>query len=246
VVTRFVSADDLLFDDLTPQYNDLSVPLTVNFFFASAGENFNDDAKWNATTPIIMKEVDTGKRVADYSVVRQSGEEDTTGVVPCRKFKIVEKGTNGSMTYSACLSRDISDLNLPFVVSMAFAGDGRMPGWTLTSYANEKSGVDWVPQCLEPVTCTAPTEFTEAEQRECQGNDSQVEPVVDENGCFTEYKCMSHEDLAAQSIGNMQRPGCEVNSDVLQKAVRCRQQNKPNFDTTQYDDGGCLLDISCR
>lgn len=244
--TRFVQPDELVFDDMIPQYNDLSIPLTVNFFFAAGGKNFNEDANWNASAPILLKQVDTGKQVADYSVVRQAGDDDTSGIAPCRKFKIVEKSTNGSSTYAVCLSKDVGKFKLPFVVSMAFAGDGGMPSWALKSFSSDKSGVDWVPQCLKPVKCVAPKQFTDVEQRTCNSKGSQIEPVVDDNGCFTEYKCMSQEDLAERSINNMQRPGCGVNPAVKQKVVQCRKQNMPNFDTTQYDNGGCMLDIVCR
>jgi hypothetical protein len=245
-ITNFVQEDNLAFDDLPAKYNDTNIPLAASAIFAYAGKNFNDEANWGAATPILLKKVDNGRSVSDYSVIRQGETDDASGVAPCRKFKIVEKSGTRSSSYVGCFSRGISKLDLPLVVSMDFGGSGDSTNWKLKSFIGEKSGIAWVPQCLSPVKCIAAKEFSDDEWRACNGQGGQVEPTNDEAGCVTEYKCLTQGEQVERSMSNAQRPGCGFNQAVKNKLLECRRLNKPNFDTTKYDGEGCLADVACR
>lgn len=244
VVTNFVQEDELMFDDLPAKFNELDMPLFVNSVFAHAGKNFNGDENWNSSAPVILKNVDTGKDVFDYSIVRQ--DEDASAFRPCRKFKIVEKGDRGTTSYAACASRDIGTSRLPFTVYFNFIGTGSAPSWKLKSVLNEKPTVAWTPQCLEAVRCKAVKWPSDAQRRVCEGKGGSIEPDNNDAGCTTAYKCRTEEDMVKQSISNTQRPGCDVNSAVMAKLLSCRKQNKPNFDPKGYDNAGCLTDVACR
>jgi hypothetical protein len=246
-VTRFNNVDSLAFDDAVAEYNSLVIALPVSNIFAAAGKNFNDEANWSATTPNILKAVDNGQEVADYSIIPQAERTDATLAAPCRDFKIIEKGANVNASFQACLSRDIGKTKLPLAVSFGFIGDNaNSPSWSLKSFVNEKSGVAWVPQCVKGVKCTAPKVFSDSDRRACNGKGGQVQSVNDESGCNTGYKCLSQEELAEQAIGRTQPPNCTVNPAVKQKLVDCRKQNKQNYDPIRYDDNRCLMDITCR
>lgn len=244
-VSRSGNEDKLAFDDMQSEYDQLNVYLTLNSIFAYAGKNFNSPDVWSATAPIILKNVDSGMSLTDYSVIRQ--EEETTGVLPCQKFKIIGKGTNMDGAMNACVAKEVNKIKLPFVVSFAFGDAGQgSPSWQLKSYSSEKSGVIFVPQCLEPVKCVYVTEPTQAEKTACAVKGGQLEQQRTEKGCIKEYKCLTQEEIVNQAISNMQRPGCPVNQVVKNKMLSCRKNNQPNFSISNYDESGCALSVTCR
>lgn len=243
-VSTWVNETGMAFDDAVSKYNDLDLPLTLNRLFAYAGKNFNDREYWETTSPILLKNVFTGQSTGDYSIIPQ--ENDDTGAVPCKKFKMVVKSTDTDGFFNVCVARKIGDINLPFVVSMAFE-NAQGPGWTLKNFANEKSKIAWIPQCLAPVACENIIQPAQSERTACNLRGGQIETNFDQQGCVTEYKCMTQAEIAAATIARMQNPECLVSQKVLDKILQCRKNNLPNFDPAGYDNSGCLADIAnCR
>lgn len=243
-VSKFVTnEEDLAFDDLTSQLNEFNIPLAYNNIFAYAGKNFNAPEVWESTAPIILKDVDSGTSISDYSLIRQT--EDSAGLTPCQKFKLIVKGTSMDGFFNSCVAKQIGKINLPFIVSLAFANE-QGPSWALKSYASEKSGIAWTPQCLESVKCQYVAQPSESARRECGLNSGQMETIKDEKGCVKEQKCVTQKEIVEQSISRTQRPGCSINSEVKKKLLNCRKKNQPNFDVTRYDENGCSQEIVCR
>lgn len=244
-ISKFGNEDKLAFDDMQAEYNQLNVYLTLNSVFANAGKNFNSPEVWSATSPILLKNVDSGMSLSDYSIIRQ--EEQTIGVLPCQKFKIVAKGTNMEGVINACIAKEVNNVKLPFVVSFAYGNSSQGgPSWLLKSYSEEKSGIISVPQCLEPVKCTYVKEPAQAERSSCAAKDGQLEQQRTAKGCVAEYKCFTQEDIVVEAMSRMQNPNCLVNQEVKNKMIACRKSNKPNYDISNYDGNGCALDVVCR
>ncbi|MDD4271676.1 MAG: hypothetical protein PHF50_02635 [Patescibacteria group bacterium] len=244
-VSRSDNEDKLAFDDMQSEYDQLNIYLTLNSIFAYAGKNFNAPEVWSASAPIILKNVDSGMSLTDYSVIRQT--ENTAGVLACQKFKIVAKGTNMNGTMNACAAKEVNGIKLPFMVSFDFGSAGQgSPSWQLKSYSAEKSGIAFVPQCMEPIKCTYIKEPAQAEKTACAARGGQFDQQRTEQGCITEYKCLTQEEIVSQSISNMQRPGCPINQAVLDQALKCRKNNQPNFSISNYDESGCALSLACR
>lgn len=244
-VSRPENEDKLAFDDMQSEYDQLNISLTLNSIFAYAGKNFNSSEVWSSATPIILKNVDSGMSLTDYSVIRQ--EEQTTGVLSCQKFKIVAKGTSTEGTLNACVAKEVNKIKLPFVVSMAFGDQGQGgPSWQLVSYSKEKSGITYAPQCMEPIKCTYIKEPAQAERTACNAKAGQIEQQRTEQGCITEYKCLTQEEIIDNRLSQMQRPGCAIDAAIKSKLLGCRKNNQPNFDVTNYDESGCAISVSCR
>jgi hypothetical protein len=243
-VSTWVNETGMAFDDAVSRYNDLDLPLMLNGLFAYAGKNFNDSEYRETTSPILLKNVSTGQSTGDYSIIPQ--ENDNSGAIPCKKFKMVVKSTNTDGFFNACVAQKIGDINLPFVVSMAFE-NAQGPGWTLKSSSNEKSKVAWIPQCLVPITCENIAQPAQSERTACNLRNGQIETNFDQQGCITEYKCMTQAEIASATIARMQNPQCSVSQKVIDKYLQCRKNNMPNFDPAGYDQQGCLVDIvNCR
>lgn len=242
-VSQWGNEENMAFDSATSFYNDFDIPLIMNSLFAYAGKNFNAPENWQSETPILLKNISTGRSVGDYSIIRQ--EEDQSGLLPCTKFKIIAKTNNTNGYFIACLAKQVNNVPLPFVVSFAFENQ-QGPSWQLKSFASEKSGVALVPQCLEPVVCTFVPELSQAERSECDAKKGRVESEFDEKGCVIKYKCMTELDQAEAAVKRVQRTECQVNQGVLNKYMGCLKNNQPNFSPVRYDESGCLLDITCR
>lgn len=242
-VTSWSNETNMAFDDIAPFYNELNLPLMLNELFVYAGKNFNSNEYWETENPVLLKDVSTGRSMGDYSIIPL--EEDSNGLVPCKKFKIVMKTTNTDGYFTACVARKIGDISLPFIVSFAFQNE-QGPSWELKSFASEKSGIAWVPQCLKPVTCAYITEPSQAERIACSSGGGQIENDFDEQGCIKEYKCLAQLEIASLAISRVQNSGCQINQAVLNKYLQCRKNNMPNFDPVAYDNQGCLIDINCR
>lgn len=244
-VSQSENEDKLAFDDMKSEYDQLNISLTLNSIFAYAGKNFIASDIWSSTTPVILKNVDSGMSLTDYSFIRQ--EEQTTGVLPCQKFKIVAKGTNMEGTFNACVAKEINKIKLPFVVFMAFGDLSQNgPSWQLVSYSKEKSGISFAPQCMEPVKCIYIKEPAQAERTACSAKGGQIDQQRTDQGCITAYKCSMPEDIITEQISRMQRPGCAVNQAVMAKLLSCRKNNQPNFDVTNFDNEQCATNVSCR
>jgi len=234
---------NLAFDDATSSYNELDLPFIINDIFSYAGKNFNSNEYWETKDPIVLKDVSTGRSTGSYSIIPL--EENSSSSIPCKNFKIVAKTTNTDGYFTACVARKIGDVNLPIVVSFAFENE-QGPSWKLESFANEKSGIAWVPQCLSPVVCNYVAEPSQTEKISCSSKGGNFESDSDEQGCIKEYKCLTEIEKANAAISRVQSPSCQINQAVLNKYLQCQKNNKPNFDQTGYDDKGCLTDITCR
>lgn len=242
-ITSFVNREEeLAFDDLSSQYNDFNIPLTLNTIFVYAGKNFNSHEYWNSTTPVVLKNVDTGSSFGNYSIIRQ--EEDSSGVIPCRKFKIVAKTTEMDGFFNTCVTEKIGKINLPFMESLQFEND-QGPSWKLAAYSTEKSGIAWYPQCLTPVRCTYVRMTPGSERIACESKGGEIQQISDEKGCVKEYKCRTQEEIVEGMIRRTQRPDCAINTGVKKKLLDCRKNKKYNFDST-YDNSGCITDVTCR
>ena len=241
--SQWNNESNMAFDDAAPFYNETSLPLAISEIFAYAGKNFSSNEYWEAKDPIVLKNVSTGRSTGSYSVIPL--EEDNSGLVPCKKFKVVAKTTNMDGYFTACVARGIGGISLPIMVSFAFQGE-QGPSWNLKSFTNEKSGIAWVPQCLKPVICNYVAEPSQAEKISCNSKKGNFENDFDSQGCIKEYKCLTEIEKANAEISKMQNPSCQINQNVLNKYLQCRKNNKPNFEQTGYNDQGCLTDINCR
>jgi hypothetical protein len=235
--------EDLAFDNFVSVYNDFSIPLTLNTIFVEGGKNFNSPEYANLTSLVLLKNVENGNSLTNYSIGMQGN--DATGILPCQKYKLIAKGTNVDGYYTACVVSRIGKIIEPFIVSFNFENN-KGPNWKLINYSNEKSGVMFVPQCLDAVTCKYVPQLSQSAQTDCRTKSGQIEAIREENGCIKEYNCMTQEDLIDQSITRTQRPGCAINPAVRTKLLDCRKNNMPNFDVTQYDNNGCSIDVTCR
>jgi hypothetical protein len=242
-VSQWNNESNMAFDDSAPFYNETNLPLAISEIFAYAGKNFNSDEYWETKDPIVLKNVTTGRTTGNYSVIPL--EEDSSGLVPCKKFKVVAKTTNMDGYFTACVARKIGDISLPIMISFAFQGE-QGPKWELKSFTNEKSGIAWVPQCLKPVACNYVVEPSQTEKNSCNAKGGQFENNFNDQGCITEYKCLTNLEIAEETISRVQNPSCQINQTVLNKYVQCRKNNKPNFEQTGYDEQGCLTDINGR
>lgn len=243
-ISTWVNETGMAFDDAISKYNDMNLPLMLSEIFTYAGKNLNSAEYWRTESPILLKGVYTGQSMGDYSIVPQ--ENDNTGAVACKKFKIIVKSTNTDGYFNSCVAQKINDIDLPFTVSMAFE-NAQGPSWTLKSFDNEKSGIAWIPQCLLPVACKYIAAPPQSEKTACAANGGQIETNYDEQGCAAEYKCMTQTDRAAAAIKRMQNPECPVNQKVADKVLQCWKNNQPNFDPNGYDNAGCMINIAnCR
>lgn len=242
-MSNWGSEENMAFDNSASYYDDMNIPLLVSELFVNAGKNFNSPEYWQSQTPIILKDVVTGRSKGDYSIVNLG--DDNSAVVPCTKFKIIAKTTNMDGYFNVCVANKINDINLPFVVYLNFQNE-QGPSWQLQDIRAQKSGIAWTPQCLEAPKCAYAPELSTAEQSQCRQQNGQVQPEMDQNGCILKYKCMSETDQATEAITRTQNPACSVSQKVLDKYVVCRKNNQPNFDPIKFDNNGCLLDIACR
>lgn len=242
-VSNWTNEGNMAFDDATPYYNEMNIPLLASELFLYAGKNFNLPEFRQSESPIILKDVVSGRSKGNYSIIGQG--EDASAIVPCDKFKIIAKTTNMDGYFNICVAKNINDINLPFMVYLNFENENG-PSWQLKGISAQKSGIAWTPQCLETPDCVYVPEMPAAEQNQCRGRSGQVEPELDKSGCVVKYKCMTQDDRAAQSIAGMQPPSCLVEKAVLDKYTACIKNNQPNYDPVKYDENGCLQDIACR
>jgi hypothetical protein len=242
-ISNWSNEENMAFDNSTPYYDDMNIPLLVSELFINAGKNFNSSEYWQSQAPIILKDVATGRSKGDYSIINQG--DDSSAIIPCTKFKIIAKTTSMDGYFNVCVTKKIKDVNLPFVVYMNFQNEDG-PSWRLTNIGSQKSGIAWTPQCLEAPKCAYAPELSTAEQNQCQQQKGQVQPDMDKNGCIMKYECVSETDLATEAIARTQNPSCSVNQKLLDKYMACRKNNQPNYDPVKYDNNGCLQDITCR
>jgi hypothetical protein len=235
--------EELAFDNSVSVYSDFSIPLTMNTIFAEGGKNFNSPEYANLTSLVLLRNVENGYSLTNYSIAMQGN--DASGVLPCRKYKLIAKGTNVDGYYTACAVTGIGKIMEPFIVSYTFENN-QGPNWKLMNYSNEKSGIMFLPQCLDVVKCKYVPQLPQSAQTECRAKSGQIESTRDTNGCLIEYRCLTQEDLVDQSIMRTQRPDCMINPAVKAKLLDCRKNNMQNFDVTQYDDNGCSVDVMCR
>ncbi len=242
-ISNWSSEEDMAFDNLEPYYDDMNISLLINELFMYAGKNFNSPEYWQSETPIILKDVATGRSKGDYSIINQG--DDHSAIVPCTKFKIIAKTTNTDGYFDICVTKTTDNIDLPFVVYLKFQNE-QGPSWQLINIDSQKSGIAWTPQCLEAPKCAYVPELSAIEQTQCQQQSGQIQPDTDKNGCIIKYKCMTETNQAMEAITRTQPPSCAVNPAVLNKYLACRKNNQPNYDPTKYDNNGCLLDIACR
>jgi len=242
-ISTWTREEGLAFDDAVSYYDDMNIPLFVNELFIAAGKNFNDPQYWQSEAPVILKDAATGRSKGDYSIINQG--EDISALTPCTKFKIITKTTNMDGYFNVCVAKKIGEVNLPFVVYMNFQNE-QGPSWKLTNITSEKSGVAWTPQCLNAPKCAYVADPTPAERNQCRQTGGQINADMDQSGCIIKYQCQSESDQAIAAIARTQNPSCGINQKLLEKYLLCRKNNQSNYDPVEYDDSGCLSDITCR
>jgi hypothetical protein len=242
-ISNWSNEENLAFDNAAAYYDDMNIPLLVSELFIAVGKNFRDPQYWQSDTPIILKNVETGRSKGDYLIVNLG--DDNSATVPCTKFKIVAKTTNMDGYFTVCVAKKIGEVNLPFVVYMNFQNE-QGPSWKLTNITSEKSGVAWTPQCLNAPKCAYVADPTPAERNQCRQTGGQINADMDQSGCIIKYQCQSESDQAIAAIARTQNPSCGINQKLLEKYLLCRKNNQSNYDPVEYDDSGCLSDITCR
>ncbi|MCX6767844.1 MAG: hypothetical protein NTY90_03905 [Candidatus Micrarchaeota archaeon] len=228
---------DLAFDSAKPAVPDFDFFLTLNGLFAQAGRNFNTDEVWNASIPVILRNVRFGDGTLNISVVK--GEDSNAYAVPCTKFSLLAQGA-GPGEMSACVAKTGAKMPLPFVASFAVGSDMQV---TLKKVSSEKAAAAYFPQCMAVVKCKTVARPTDAQEQGCRAREGSFDAVRDENNCVASYQCMTQRDRAIDNIQRSQAPDCPApGSSLVDKAIAC--SSKPNWNFQQGSDG-CIRDISC-
>jgi hypothetical protein len=241
-VSNWQSESDLSFDTAKPQASDMDFLLFLNYIFNSAGKNFMNDAVWNSTDPVILKEVYVFGGISNISISKVG--ELTSGVVPCTEFSVAVRGSTGqSQQMKACVAK-ITDSNpLPYVVYIKPKEGESGPNWNLKSVEKAKSGIAKYPQCLSPVVCSKVSAPTQQEQATCNQQGGSIESIRDSNNCISEYRCMSLRDRAEMQIRNNQAPDCPLPQQLVDALAACWQQQK----NADFERGGlgCITAVEC-
>jgi len=234
-----LNESSMAFDNATPRAADFDPAFYLQTITATGGKQFLSDEIWNATKPVLFKDISAFGSTGDYSIIFTGN--DTVADLDCRKFTISAKTSNMEGQTVVCIHL-LADLNFSFLTSGKFLGDNSI-SWTLSSLSREKPSLAYYPQCLEPVSCPSVTAPTQQDYDACNALGNTIEQQRNSQNCITAFKCITREEQARTSIGQNQRPGCAVKDEFVQEAANCWKQNG-NVNYEQGQDG-CIQKINC-
>ena len=232
------SKSHLAFDNAQPAALDFDFFLTLNNLFAQAGRNFNTDAAWNSSIPVILRDVKIGDSFVNISVAK--GDSSNAFATPCTRFSLLTQG-NGPGEISACVAKTGDAMPLPFTVSLSIANDFNLK---LKKVSGEKYSGAFYPQCLEAVKCPAVSRPNEADDSACRARGGGFDAVRDEKNCVTGYVCKTDRERIIENIeGNNMRRDCPAPSEELvSKALACRDKTGWTY---HFGPDGCINDAVC-
>lgn len=230
---------DLAFDTAKPKMVDFDFGFYLQSLAARGGMKFLSEDVWNATKPVLLKNVSISGGVGDYSII-STGSDKVAGL-DCKEFTVSIKASNMEGQIVMCVHQ-LPDVALSFLTSAAFPGEGN-PSWQLTAVEREKPPIAYYPQCLEPVSCPSVSKPTQQDYDDCGAKGNTLESKRDERGCVTAFNCITREEQAREAVVSNQRQGCEVKDEFVQQAKSC-WENRGNANFVQGQDG-CLQKVEC-
>ena len=236
-----LGGQDIAFDTAKPHVSDFDLGFYLQTIVARGGKKLLSDEIWNATTPVLLKNVAVLSGNGDYSIA--AGGIDKVAGLECKSFTITAKASNMQGQVVTCVHQ-LADVPLSFVVSGTFPGEGNT-NWQLTGMTREKPTMGYYPQCLAPVSCPSVIQPTQQERDACGAKGSSIDTAKDGNGCATAYNCITREEQARKSIAQAQRPGCGVSDKLVQDAASCWEQNG-NVNYKNNQQSGCVESVECN
>ncbi|VVC01958.1 Uncharacterised protein [uncultured archaeon] len=232
---------DLAFDTAKPKMADFDFAFYLQTIAARGGKKFLSEEVWNATAPVLLKNVAAFGGVGDYSI-SPSGSGTAAGLA-CRNFTASVKSSNMEGQIRMCVHQ-LDDVPLSFLTGASFPGEGNAPSWQLSAVTREKPSIAYYSQCLAPVSCPALSKPTQEERDACNAKGNSLEATRDGQGCVSAFNCITPEDRARESITGSQRPGCAVSEQFVQQAADCwKQQGNVNYENDQQS--GCVTKVNC-
>ncbi|MFA6907253.1 MAG: hypothetical protein WC263_00320 [Candidatus Micrarchaeia archaeon] len=240
VYSDSLSGQDLAFDTATPKVSDFDLGFDLQTIAARGGKKLLSDEMWNATKPVLLKNVAVSGGNGDYSIT--AGGAGNVAGLECKNFTISEKASNVEGQTVVCVHR-LEDVPLSFAASGVFPGQGSA-NWQLTGMAREKPAMAYYSQCLAPVACPQVSQPTQQERDACSAKSSFIDTAKDGNGCAAAYNCITLEERARKTLVGNQRPGCAVNDEMARQVASC-WGNGTNVNFTPGQDG-CLQKVECE
>ena len=239
VYSDSLNGQDIAFDSAKPKVADF-VGFSLQTIVARGGKKLLSDEVWNATKPVLLKNVAVSGGNGDYSIT--AGGIDKVAGLECKSFTISAKASNMDGQVVVCVHK-LDDVPLSFVTSGTFPGQGST-NWQLTGMTREKPTMGYYPQCLAPVPCPSVSQPTQQERDACGAKGNSIDTAKDANGCATAYNCITPEERARKNMLQSQGPSCTVNEEFVQQAADCWKQNgNVNYDYIQQT--GCITKVNC-
>lgn len=239
VYSDYMGESDLAFDTATPKMVDFDFAFALQTITARGGKSFLSEEVWNATKPVLFKNIAAFGGVGDYSVI-QTGTSTSAGLY-CKNFTVATKTSSMDGQILMCLHR-LSDVNLAFLASGGFPGNDT-PSWQLAGMSRAKSGIAYYPQCLVPIVCPSVAKPLQEEYDNCSAQGNSLEAEKDSRNCVSAFKCLTREEQANKSISQNQRPGCSVDDALVQQVASCwNLQGNVNYQENQQ---GCIISAEC-
>ena len=223
----------------------LDVAFPLNNLFASAGRNFITDEVWNATQPVILRNVSFfGGATGDIAVTKKG--TDASSSVPCTVFTLASRNSPTAM--EVCVAT-VEKSSLPYAVYFKpedSAYENQTPTWRLVQSLSAASGITRTPQCLTPVYCPVVNGPSGDSRTACESDGRHtMSEVRDSNGCTLRYDCVAAQqaslqveilDSNGQPVANLEVDawlGSAQPSGGPQLVARTNAQGKANFNVSQ-------------
>jgi len=239
VYSDSLGGQDIAFDTATPKVSDFDLGFMLQTLVARGGKKLLSDEVWNATKPVLLKNVAASGGNGDYAIT--AGGMDSAAGLQCKSFTISAKASNMEGQIVTCVHQ-LEDVPLSFVASGTFPGQGSV-NWQLTGMAREKPPMAYYPQCLAPVPCPSLAQPTQQERDACGAKGSFIDTAKDGSGCAIAYNCITNVERARNAVVGNQRPGCQVDEGIVQQVASC-WGNSSNVNFISGQDG-CLQRIEC-
>lgn len=235
-----LNGPDIAFDNALPKMADFDFAFSLQTLAARGGKKFLSDEVWNATKPVLLKNVAAFGGIGDYSVT--AGGIDRVAGLECKTFTVSTKTSSMEGQIVFCVHQ-LGDVPLSFVTSGTFPGQGSI-NWQLTGMTREKPTTAYYPQCLAPVSCPSLGKPAQSEYDACQSQGNSLEPEKDASNCVTAFRCLTQAERARKQLAGSQRPGCPVNEQFVQQLASCwGQGGNANFQNNQQT--GCIESVEC-